>query len=120
MPHVDVSIPPPLPPFDYLTAVRQAVCNPYEYPSDICIRSLTLQHSRRYCHRTWTTETITASDVLQQRQFPRFLVPSRSSRRLVAQELPYVAAASIDLCVLCEADSGVRSGRLCGTGGAQP
>ena len=101
-----------LPPCDYLAAVRQAVCNPCEFTPNICIRSLTLQHSRRYCLRTWTTETITASDMVQQWQPPTCLVPSHSSRRLVAQELPCVAAASIDLCVLCEHDSRVRTRRF--------
>ena len=120
MPHVNVQIPPPLPPRDYLAAVRQAVSNPYQYTSDICIRPLTLQHGRRDCLRTRTTETITASDILQQWQPPTCLVPSHSSRRLVAQELPYVAAARIGLCVLCEHDSRVRTRTLCRRSGAQP
>ena len=119
MPNVNVQISPPLPPCDYLAAVRQAVSNPYQYTFDVCMRSLTLQHSRRYCLSTWTTETIMASDMLQQWQPPTCLVPSHSSRRLVAQELPYVAAASIGLCVLCEDDSRVRTRRLCGRSGAQ-
>ena len=52
VPHVDVPNPPPLPPCDYLAAVRLAVSNAYEYTSDICIHSLTLKHSRRDCLRT--------------------------------------------------------------------
>ena len=33
--HVEVQISSPLPPWDYLAAVRQAVSNPYQYTSDI-------------------------------------------------------------------------------------
>ena len=120
VPHVDVPISPPLLSCDYLAAVRHAVSNPYQYTSDICIRSLTLQHSRRDCLGTWTTETITASDMHQQWQLPTRLVPSHSSRRQVAKELPYVAPASIGLCVLSEHDCRVRLRRLCGRSGAQP
>ena len=42
MTNVDVPITPPLPPWDYLAAIRQVVCNPHEHNSGICIRSLTL------------------------------------------------------------------------------
>ena len=118
MPQVNDPIPSPLPPRDCLAAARQAVCNAYEYTSDISIRSLTLQHSRRDCLQTCTTATITAPAMLQHWQPPTYLVPSHS-RRLVSQELPYVAAASIDLCVLCE-HSRVLTRRLCGRSDAQP
>ena len=95
MPHVDIPIFPPLPPCDYLAAVREAVSNQYRYTSDICMHSLTLPNSRRDCLRTWTTEAITACDMFQQWEPSSCLVPSHSSRSLWAQELPYVVAAII-------------------------
>ena len=70
VPHVDLPVSPPLPPCDYdvtgCCSSSGAVGNPYEYTSDVCVRSLNLQHSRCYCLRTWRTETITATDMLQQ------------------------------------------------------
>ena len=89
---------PCLPVIDCLAAVRQAVCNPHGYTSGICTRSLTLQHSRRYCLRTRTTDTITAFDILQQQwQPPTCLIPSDSSTRLVAQHLLQLPQASISM-----------------------
>ena len=53
-------------------------------------------------------------------RYHEHLISSHSNRKLVAQELPYVAAASIRLCVLCRHDSRVRACRLCGRSGVQP
>ena len=83
------------------------MCNQYEYTPDICIRSITLQHSRGF----FTASELgrrrrprPASDMLLQQWLPlTCLVLSHSSRRLVAQEPPWLPQVSISV-YSCEDD----------------
>ena len=121
VPHVDVPIPPPLPPCDYLAAVRQAV----RWATHTNTPPMYV-----YGPSTYSTADATASELGERRRSRPLTCSNSGTLPRVSGTLPQhqkdgatgaaLAAARTDLCVRCEVDSRVRTRRLCGRGGAQP